>query len=52
MTKSEMAKKNYKECQECVQYTVQFYGCDICKIRKKKEQERKRDCDRHNTRTS
>jgi len=33
----DFAKGKYKECKECTDYAVRFYGCDICKIKKVKE---------------
>ena len=33
-------KQRYKECEDCTDYVLQFFGCDDCKIRKRKEKKK------------
>ena len=27
-----MSKRKFKQCEECKEYVLQFYNCDLCKL--------------------
>jgi hypothetical protein len=28
-----MIKRKFKQCEECKEYILQFYNCDVCKLK-------------------